>query len=167
MKKKFLLLVCIALVAGFSLDAQTGKYGHVNSGDILKAMPGVDSISIKMRDYQSEIQAIYEDMITEFRTKQDKFDKEAGTMSANVRQIREKELSDLQNRIQEFQMGVQEDMEQKQYELAKPFQDKIQDAINAVAKESNYTYIFDTQILLYYNDNADITPLVKKKLGIK
>ena len=58
-------------------------------------------------------------------------------------------------------------MEEKQLELAKPFQDKIQNAINAVAKEHQYTYIFDTQILLYYDGGDDVTPLVKKKLGLK
>ena len=88
-------------------------------------------------------------------------------MSSTVRQIREQELVDLQNRIQDFQNGVQQDLEEKQYELAKPFQDKIQGAIDSVAKENQFNYIFDTQILLYYDGGEDITPLVKKKLGIK
>ena len=88
-------------------------------------------------------------------------------MSSSVRKIREQELLEMQNRIQEFQYSVQEDMEEKQLELAKPFQDKIQNAINAVAKEHQYNYIFDTQILLYSDGGDDITPLVKKKLGLK
>lgn len=165
MKKSFLLIAVICCLFSFSANAQ--KYGHVNSGDVLKAMPGVDSLQIKMADFQKELESMYENMLTEFQTKKDKFDKEAGTMSSSVRKIREQELVEMQNRIQEFQYSVQEDMEEKQVELAKPFQDKIQNAINEVAKEHQFSYIFDTQILLYSDGGEDITPLVKKKLGLK
>ena len=168
MKKPVLLLAVLCCISSFSLSAQNnGKYGHVNSSEILKAMPGVDSISIKLQAFQDELQAMYESYMTEYQTKKLKFDKDAGTMSSTVRQIREQELIDLQNRIQDFQNGVQQDLEEKQYELAKPFQDKIQGAIDAIAKEYQFNYIFDTQILLYYDGGEDITPLVKKKLGIK
>jgi len=168
MKKTVFLIAVLCCISFFSLSAQTnGKYGHVNSSEILKAMPGVDSISIKLQAFQSELQAMYENYMTEYQTKKQKFDKDAGTMSSTVRQIREQELVDLQNRIQDFQNGVQQDIEEKQYELAKPFQDKIQGAIDSVAKEYQFNYIFDTQILLYYDGGEDITPLVKKKLGIK
>lgn len=168
MKKTLLftaLFCCFILIAP-RVQAQ-GKYGHINSGDVLKAMPGVDSITIKLQAFQNELQTLYQDMLSEFQTKQDRFNREAGTMSSSVRQVREKELVDLQNRIQEFQYTVQEDLEEKQYELARPFQEKIQSAIDEVAKENNFSYIFDTQILLYYDGGDDVTPLVKKKLGLK
>ena len=106
-------------------------------------------------------------MMTEYQTKKDKFDREVGTMSSAVRQVREKELEDLGLRIQEFQANAQDDLEEKQYELAKPFQDAIQNAIDKVAKANGYAYIFDTKILLFYDNGDDITPLVKKELGIK
>ena len=130
-------------------------------------MPGIDSLQIKLNAFKAELEELYAGMVEEFQTKKDKFDREAGTMSSSVRQIREKELVDLQTRIQEFQYGVQDDLEEKQYELAKPFQDKIQDAINQVAKENGFAYIFDTQILLFYDNGVDVTPMVKAKLGIK
>ena len=146
-------------------DAQ--KYGHVNSGEILEVMPGIDSLQIKLKAFQDDLQTMYESMVTEFQQKKDKFDREVGTMSSAVRQVREKELQDLTTRIQEFQANAQDDLEEKQYELAKPYQDAIQDAINKVAKNNGYSYIFDTKILLYYGTGDDITPLVKKELGIK
>lgn len=168
MKKILFLLAVIIGISVCSLQAQNqGKYGHVNSSEILQSMPGIDSLQIKLTAFKTELEELYAGMVEEFQTKKDKFDRDAGTMSSSVRQIREKELVDLQTRIQEFQYGVQEDIEEKQYELAKPFQDKIQEAINQVAKENGYSYIFDTQILLFYDNGVDITPLVKAKLGIK
>ncbi len=165
MKKILLLIAAVVFVAVNSADAQ--KYGHVNSGEILEVMPGVDSLQIKLKAFQDELQAMYESMMTEYQQKKDKFDREVGTMSSAVRQVREKELQDLGTRIQEFQSGAQDDLEEKQYELAKPFQDAIQNAINKVSKDHGYSYIFDTKILLYYGGGEDITPLVKKELGIK
>lgn len=165
MKKILLLLAAAILFSISTADAQ--KYGHVNSSEILEVMPGVDSLQIKLKAFQTELETMYESMMTEYQQKKDKFDREVGTMSSAVRQVREKELQDLGSRIQEFQANAQEDMEEKQYELAKPFQDAIQNAINKVAKDHGYAYIFDTKILLYYGNGDDITPLVKKELGIK
>ncbi len=164
--RKLLLLVAAALLFSIgTADAQ--KYGHVNSGEILEVMPGIDSLQIKLRAFQEDLQTMYESMMTEYQQKKDKFDREVGTMSSAVRQLREKELQDLATRIQEFQSNAQDDLEDKQYELAKPFQDAIQNAIDKVAKANGYAYIFDTKILLYYGAGDDITPLVKKELGIK
>jgi outer membrane protein len=164
--KKFLILSAAIIACSFSsLYAQ--KYGHINSGEILKAMPGIDSVQIRMADFQKELENIYQGMVNEFQIKKDKFDKDAGTMTSTVRQLREKELTDLQSRIMEFQGSAQEDIEEKQFELLKPFQDKLQKAINDVAKEGQYNYIFDTQILLYSDGGEDITALIRKKLGMK
>lgn len=165
MKKTILLLVALISLSLFTAQAQ--KYGHVNSPELLKGMPGVDSIQIKLLAFQTELEGEYESMLNEFQAKKDKFDKDAGTMSSAIRQIREKELVDLQTRIQQFQYGVQDDLEQKQYDLIKPFQDKLQAAIDEVAKEHKYSYVFDVQTLLYYEGGEDITPLVKAKLGVK
>ncbi|MBR3571959.1 MAG: OmpH family outer membrane protein [Bacteroidales bacterium] len=165
MKKILLLIAAAFLFSVGTADAQ--KYGHVNSGEILEVMPGIDSLQIKLKAFQDDLQTMYESMMTEYQQKKDKFDREVGTMSSAVRQVREKELQDLATRIQEFQANAQDDLEEKQYELAKPFQDAIQNAINKVAKANGYAYIFDTKILLYYGAGDDITPLVKKELGIK
>lgn len=164
--KKILLLAAVAMFVSLG-TANAQKYGHVNSSEILQVMPGVDSLQIKLQAFQADLQAMYESMMTEYQTKKDKFDREVGTMSSAVRQVREKELEDLGVRIQEFQANAQDDLEEKQYELAKPFQDAIQNAIDKVAKANGYAYIFDTKILLYYDNGDDITPLVKKELGIK
>jgi len=163
--KKFTLILALCAFCATSAFAQ--KYGHVNSTEVMKIMPGIDSIEMKLAEFHKSMQTLYENMASEFQTKKEKFDKEAGTMSASVRKLREDELIGIQNRIQEFQYNVQEDIEQEQIRLVTPFQEKIQKAINEVAKENKYSYIFDTQTLLYYEGGDDITPLVKKKLGIK
>jgi outer membrane protein len=163
--KKITLFLAICLLLCISSFAQ--KYGHVNSVDLMQAMPGIDSVNIKLMDFQKELQILYENMVNEFQTKKEKFDKEAGTMSTTVRKLKEDELLALQNRIQDFNQSVNDDIEEEQMRLIAPFREKIQNAITDIAKEQKYSYIFDTQILLYYDGGDDVTPLVKKKLGIK
>lgn len=167
MKKIIFILTLFVTCAFSNLQAQQGKYGHVNSQEILTNMPGIDSIRIGLESFQVELEGIYEEYMGQYQKLVDKFQKEVGVISQAVRQIREKEIADLETKIQEFQYNAQTLLEQRQMELTEPFQKRIQDAIDAVATENNYAYIFDTQILLYSDGGTDLTPLVKKKLGIK
>ena len=90
-------------------------------------------------------------------------------MSNLVKQSKEKEIVDLQTRIQQFQVNAEGEFENKRAELLKPILDKIQNAINAVGKEKGYTYVLDlaTGAAVFVGDNAvDCTKDVKAKLGI-
>jgi outer membrane protein len=58
-------------------------------------------------------------------------------------------------------------MQNKQGQLYQPIYRKISDAINAVAKEKGYTYIFTAEALIVAPPTDDILPLVAAKLGIK
>jgi outer membrane protein len=71
-------------------------------------------------------------------------------------------------RIQEFQENAEKKLQDRQQEVLKPIIDRAKKAIEDVAKENGYTYIFDTSVgaLLYQQDSEDILPLVKKKLGL-
>jgi outer membrane protein len=46
---------------------------------------------------------------------------------------------------------------------------KAEEAINSVAKENKFSYIFDASAgtLLYAQDSDDVMPMVKTKLGLK
>jgi len=90
-------------------------------------------------------------------------------MSSIIKQTKEKEILDLQRRIQEFQQTAQEDLQNKENELTAPIIEKARNAVRDVAKENGYTFIFNsTEGLLLYTEPADdIMALVKKKLGLK
>ncbi len=164
MKKSLLLLFAALLLGTFTVQAQ--KYGHINPQAVFDVMPGTDSIKIKFEAFQNELREYGNTMVADLQAKTAKFDQEAGTMSQAVRKLREQELIDLQNRIQEFQNNAQNDLQAKQIELMQPFEDKIKEAITAVSKENGFTYVFEQATLVYADGGEDITPLVKKKLGI-
>jgi outer membrane protein len=97
------------------------------------------------------------------------YQKNVTTMSSIIKSTKEKEITDLQGRIEAFQQSAQQDLSAKQTELITPFITKARQAIKDVAKEGGYAYIINAveDILLYSEGGEDVTPQVKKKLGIQ
>jgi len=95
--------------------------------------------------------------------------KESKNLSDIVKANKEQELADMQNRINTFQQNAQTQLQDKQTELLNPIVTKVTDAINQVAKDGGYIYIYDARTLIYFDStkSTDITPIVKTKLGIK
>ena len=146
------------------------KLAHVNTAEILDVMPDKASAEKSLEKYYGELQAQLETMAKEYQTKMQDYEANQATMSNLVKQSKEKEIIDLQTRIQQFQANAENEFEAKRAELLKPILDKIQNAINAVGKEKGYTYILDlaTGATVYVSDDAiDATKDVKAKLGIK
>jgi len=145
------------------------KIGHIDSDSLLKIMPGRDSAYIKI---QKEVKG-YEDQIktmqTEYDAKATDYQTNLLTMSELIKQTKVAELQDLQSRIENFQKSAQEALQKKQTELLQPIINKAKKAIEDVAKENGFAYIFDSALgtLLYTGGGEDIMSLVKKKIGIK
>ena len=121
-----------------------------------------------MEKYQKQLEEDLGKLQAEFKTKYEDFDKSANTTTATMREFKEKELRQLQERIQEFQQSAQEESRKKEADLLKPIVEKAKNAIAQVAKEVGYSYIFDANSagMLYKPEGDNITPSVKKKLGL-
>ena len=146
------------------------KLAHVNTAEILDVMPDKATAEKSLEKYYGELQGQLEAMAKEYQTKMQDYEANQATMSNLVKQSKEKEIIDLQTRIQQFQANAENEFEAKRAELLKPILDKIQNAINAVGKEKGYTYILDlaTGAAVYVGTDAvDCTKDVKAKLGIK
>ncbi len=166
---KFFLILAIA-VSAMQVSAQKAqRLGHINFAQLYELMPGQDSIKTAFTEYQSQLQNQFQAMQTEYETKLSDYQNNQATMSNIIKQTKEREIVDLQKRIQEFQQTAQEDLQAKEAELTAPVIEKARNAVKEVAKESGYTFIFNsTEGLLLYTEPADdIMALVKKKLGLK
>jgi outer membrane protein len=54
----------------------------------------------------------------------------------------------------------------KRQNALQPIYDKLNNAIEQVAKENGYSMIFDKAVLLYSEDKDDVSALVRAKLGL-
>ncbi|HEY4787331.1 MAG TPA: OmpH family outer membrane protein [Bacteroidales bacterium] len=168
-------LIIIALFLAIpvvSFGQKVYKFGHINKQDIIQILPDRDSAIVKLQKYQKDLENQLDIMNVEYNTKLQKYldDQKGPTpMDPLIKQSREKDLTTMQQNIQQFQETAQQGMQQKQTELMQPILEKIQKAISEVGKEGGFTYIFDlaTQSVAYYSsDSQDVTDLVKQKLNI-
>lgn len=168
-------LICITLIILLSgpltiLKAQkTMKFGHLDFAELYTLMPEKDSAQAQYQKFAKDLEATMKSMQTEFETKYQDFQTNQATMSNLIQQTKTKELQDLQQRIQEFQQNAQQELIDKEKELSTPIIEKAKKAVQEIAKENGYTYIFNSAegLLLYSDPGDDIMPMAKKKLGLK
>lgn len=145
MKKLIKLTLVVALVLGSSsLFAQ--KLGRINLEEIITLMPEYKEMMTNMEAYSKDLRDNLETIQVELNTKYNDFQKNKATYSEVTRQLKEKELTDLQNRLQEFYQSAQEDLQKKEKELTDPIVAKAQEAVKKVAQKGAYVAVFNTTI---------------------
>ena len=166
MKKLFILIAAILGVC--TVSAQ--KFARINLQEIIVAMPEFAEAQKNLESFGKDLQEQMEQIQVEFNNKLADFQKNQENMAASVKQIKQQELEQLQQRYAEFQQIAQQDFQKKEGELLEPVQKKAQEAVNKVAKANGYLAVYNTSIpSLAYFDEAqlvDIAPFVKKELGI-
>ena len=168
-KKGFLLLAIALLFSGMGFAQGTLKIGYLDSQKLMSMMPESDSAQAQVQRYTQSLQNQMQTMAAEYKNKVQEYQSNASTMSDLIRQTKQKEIADLQQRIQAFQGSAEQDINKKQQELYQPVVEKVKKAIEAVGKQYHYTYILDISqgTVLFYENGDDIMPLVKKQLGLK
>lgn len=170
LRKALPVVLSLIVLCGISanLNAQQ-KFAHINSNELIRLMPGMDSVQIKVELYAQELQETYMTLITEFQRKSQEFEANQAGFSELIRQSKQRELESLRERIIEFQSMAEEDLMQHENRLLSPIIDKARIAIEDVAKEKGYSYVLDSGMgsVLYAAPGDNIMDLVKKKLGIQ
>ncbi|HJI19650.1 MAG: OmpH family outer membrane protein [Alistipes sp.] len=168
--KKFLqlTLVCTLLLGSTSLFAQ--KFGRVNMQEIVVAMPEFKEMQTNLETFRKDLITNLETIQVELNNRIADYQKNEVSFSESIKQLKQKEIGDLQNRLQEFQENAQLELQQKQNELLEPVVTKARNAISKVSQAGSFTVVFDTSMgsLAYFDEAAltDIASEVQKELGI-
>jgi len=168
MKIKSICLSALLILGTVLTFAQAPKIGHINTAKLLQLMPEVEGAQADLKKYQTEIEGQLDVLVTEYRKKIEEYQDLPATTSTTIKKDMETLIVQLEERIRKFQETAQEELDTKEKDLLQPILDKVQKAIEDVAKENKYDYILDTSggTVLYSKESDDITPLVKKKLGL-
>ncbi len=164
----FTFALGVMLFASTDLSAQ--RFGHINSAELLTLMPSMKSAETQLETFTKQLDQQYQSKITDYQSKEQKLyeDIQKGIVTQVEQQTRAAELEELRKTIAEFELRAQQDIAGKREQLLNPILDKAQQAIEDVAKENGFEYIFDLSAgsVLYFPPTDDIMPLVKTKLGI-
>lgn len=167
MKKIIGITLFIGLTIVSSVHAQ--KIGHIAFDSLLKSMPESDSARKVGQAYYQQLETQIESMQKELQDKYQDYQQNQASYTGLVKQNKEQELNDLNQRIQSFQAQAQTSLQKFNDSITQPIINKAKSAVRKVAKEHGYKYILDTSsgIVLYYDDGDDIYNLVAAELGIK
>lgn len=164
------LLITLLIIAwGESTSAQT-KVGYIDSKRITESMQ--ESIDARQRldnlvsQWQSELRNIQDSL----KNMKEDYEKKKLVLTEQLRQEKENQIKEYEKsadnfRVQKF--GENGEYYSKQTEFMKPVYDRIFKAIETVAKEGSYDYVFDrssSMLLLYVNEVHDLTAKVMREM---
>lgn len=171
MKKftKYLFLAAFfAIMTVGSISAQ--KIGYFNSLQLMSEMPRVKQVEQDLQTYQKQLSKQIETKIQALNTKkqQGQAAYEAGSLSPVQQENLLKEISADEQAIMQLEKDLQNKLLQRQAEKYQPIEELINSKIKEVAKENGFTFILDSAkgIILYADDNLDVTSLLKAKMGM-
>ena len=167
--KKVVLILSLITVSALTFAQQ--KIGYVNSEELILSMPEAKKadadINAYAKTYQEELAKMQKDLEVKYKAYEEGM--KSKTLTEAMQGVKEKELQDLQSNLQSTQQVAEEKVGAKRQELLKPITEKADKAIQAVAKEKGYSYIFDVSAggIIYAQPSDDILKDVQAKLGIK
>ena len=166
MKKVLLTLVlCLGII--LSTQAQS-KFGYLNSNELLAMMPESQFMQEELQTYAKGLESQLTAMQAEYEKKVIEFQQNETSYTDIIKEDKIREIEGIQQRVVEFQKNAQQSLGEKEAELFTPIREKAMEAIDKVAKEGNYTFIFDSGAgsFLYAAESENVLNLVKSKLGL-
>ena len=167
------LFVIGLMLVSFASSAWAQKYACVNTEYILSNVPEYNQALNKLNKYIEEWRKEHEAKQAEVDELRQQYQQESYLLPDNLKQRRQDEIrtkeADLRS-LQQQRFAPGGDLDQKRTELMKPVQDRIYNAIERVAREKNYAFVFDkaaSATVLYVAEKYDISNQVLEMLGIK
>ena len=166
---KKLILCALCAICGFTTANAQAKFGHVNTQEIIQAMPEYNTAKTEIDKLQAQYEADLKSMQDELQKKADAFDKEQATLPENIKQRRQTELQEMYQKIQQSYQDNQQALQKASSEKMQAITAKVLDAIKAVGQAGDFVIINEINAGIPYISttlSTDVTTEVKKKLGL-
>jgi len=165
---KKLALVAAFLCTGLVVSAQ--KIGHVSAAEIVAAMPAKKTADAEIEALSKKYQADIEIKMVALQKKANQYQEKVKTASPEQLEQWKQEIQKGSQAIDKMKVESYKAIEKKKQDLLNPIINKVQESINKIAKAQGINYVLDSSrggVLVYAEGGNDITPAVKKDLGIQ
>ena len=162
------LLFMILMLTPIAVMAQ--KFGHVNTQDIIQAMPEYTKAKNEIDALQKQYEADLKSMQDELQKKSQDYEANEKTLPDNIKQRRQQELQEMYQKIQQSYQDNQQALAKASQEKMSAITATVVDAIKQVGDAGGYVYIMELNGGIPYISNTlstDVTAQVKTKLGLK
>lgn len=163
------LVLSLMMLAPMTMLAQSMKFGHVNTQEIITAMPEYTQAKTKIDALQKQYENDLKIMQDELTKKSQDYEAARDSLPETIRQRRENELQEMYQKIQQAYQDNQQDLATQSQTEMQAITSKIVEAIKQVGEEGSYIYIMDlTGGIPYISTtlSTDLTSQVKAKLGL-
>ena len=146
--KKIILIAAMAVMS-IAASAQDLKLAYVDFNEIIMLMPEMDQARATLEENQKTNEEILMAMYEEYQAKAQQFQQKASTWTPAIRESKEREIMDIQARLEQTQQSLQQEMQQLQNSLQAPIYEKAQNTVNEIAKSKGIAAVFEMGSLLY------------------
>jgi len=165
--KSFSLIIITVIVLFQSSDilSQT-KVGYIDSKRIVESMQESQDAQQRLDNLVTQWQTELTQLQDSLKLVKEDYEKKKLILTDQLKQQTETQITELETKVSNFKIqkfGEGGEYFQKQTEFMKPVQDRIFKAIETVAKDGSFDYVFDRSsdiLLLYVNENYDLTTKV-------
>ena len=167
---KKLIISAICAICGFTTANAQAKFGHVNTQEIIQAMPEYTAAKNEIDKLTAQYEADLKSMQEELNKKAEAFDKEQATLPENIKQRRQTELQEMYQKIQQSYQDNQQALQKASSEKMQAITAKVLDAIKAIGQAESFVIINEVNAGIPYISttlSTDVTAKVKAKLGLK
>ncbi|PAU93387.1 hypothetical protein CK503_11665 [Aliifodinibius salipaludis] len=163
----FWLMFCVTIAT-----AQDQKIGYVNTDQILSQMSEYQGIQEQLSTLSSEWNQQLDNMEQEIDQLKEDFEAKE---ILYTEELKKKKQQEIQHKVQQRQQFIEEkfgsegEYFEKQKELLEPIQRKVFEAINKVAKDQNFDFVFDraqNSNMLFGEQQWNLNEEVLQELGI-
>lgn len=167
------IIIAMILMLGSSANALAQRFAYVNSEYILEHIPEyisaqkqLDALSVQ---WQNEVDARFNEIERLYQA----YQQDQVVLNESLRRQREDEIVNKEKEVKEFQrqkFGFEGDLFKERVRLIEPIQERVSNAIQAIAESQNLDMILDKNsevMMLYSNPRLDKSDEVIVRLGYK
>ena len=162
-----IVLVAAGLMAATQVNAQT-KFGYISVQELVVTMPEYKKADTTLGEYQVALNEQYAERVKDFNMRDSLLNsRDTAKYTRAQLEVKRSDLNKTLVELQQWNQRAQQLYQTKEDETMRPILDKARKAIQDVAKENGYTYVFPKEQLLVSPPADDLMALVKKKLNLK
>ena len=165
--KKIILVAAVALMS-FAAKAQELKFAYVDFNEVVMLMPEMDEARATLEENSKTNEEIMMAMYEEYQTKMQQYEQKASTWTPAVLETKQRELMEIESRLQQTQQSLQQELQQLQQNLQAPIVEKANKVINDLAKAKGVAAVYDKSSFLYVDPAQfiDLTAEARAALNI-
>jgi len=166
MKKLFLILCICFILPAYAQAAEDTKIGIIDLQKVLNECEAGKKAKTDLESLIKSKESVIEEKSREIEKLKIELQKQASALSAEAKKSKEDELEKLLRDYQRTLQDSQAEVKKKEGELTEAIIKGVHDIVNRIGKEGGYTIIIEKSLVLYTNQDLDITDSVIKEYNI-